>query len=195
MIKSFSSALLLCGGILFFTAAYTPGKANNDPPRPFAPWMSISHNPLYQPPETTAESAGLAGATSRRFADAKTITNQPAISPADTLAFIEAGETGKAQPSPIEAAYAKRIVDELSQFGYDLFDTPNVRADNAAEGRYALPAGAVQDDFLLNIGDRLEITFRGQREESDTFTINSQGQIILSGLPPIAAAGLSLIHI
>src|SRR5690606_34810789 len=83
-------------------------------------------------------------------------------------------------------------VDELSQFGYDLFDTPNVRADNAAEGRYALPAGAVQDDFLLNIGDRLEITFRGQREESDTFTINSQGQIILSGLPPIAAAGRSI---
>ncbi len=98
--------------------------------------------------------------------------------------------------SALEALYAGRIVDPLEQFGYDLFgvpgsDTQQILAQAAGQA-YALPSGAVQDDFILNIGDEVEIVFSGQRTDRGLHQINSQGLLLLKDFPPIPAAGRSM---
>lgn len=91
--------------------------------------------------------------------------------------------------STLEGAYADRIVDAPFQFGYDLF----ARAGHEpARDRPALPAGAAQDDLLLNFGDSLRVAFRGQRIDSGVYPVDNDGMILLPDLEPIPAAGQSV---
>lgn len=62
----------------------------------------------------------------------------------------------------------------------------------AAQESPSLPAGAVQDDFLLNIGDELEVVFSGQRTDRETVRVNGEGMMILKDFPPIPAAGRTI---
>jgi polysaccharide export outer membrane protein len=62
----------------------------------------------------------------------------------------------------------------------------------AERPRYGLPAGAVQDHFILNIGDRLDIVFSGQRQDRDIYIVNNQGLLLVDNMPPIPAAGRSI---
>ena len=98
--------------------------------------------------------------------------------------------------SPLEDMYSKRVVYELKQFGYDLFGVPEPSTrrvlSQAAETSPAIPSGAVQDDFILNSGDELDVTFTGQRNDRDRYTVDSQGLLLIQDFPPIPAAGRSI---
>ena len=62
--------------------------------------------------------------------------------------------------SALEDMYTARVVDDLSQFGYDLFGVPqdNTRTSlmDAAQKSFSMPSGAVQDDFIIDIGDQVD---------------------------------------
>lgn len=102
----------------------------------------------------------------------------------------------QSKPSALEHMYSQRIVDELEQFGYDLFGVPNdsLRSalENAAKAAPSIPSGAVQDDFVLASGDELEVFFTGQRTDRGTYNVNSQGLLVIPDFPPIPAAGRTI---
>lgn len=99
--------------------------------------------------------------------------------------------TKKTQPSIIEDMYAERIVDELEQFGYDLFSDTN-KKDKPTRTK---PTAAVQDDFILHEGDRLSIKFTGQRKDKGIYEITSDGFLFIEDLPPLSAAGRAIHQI
>ncbi|MCD8493986.1 MAG: polysaccharide export protein [Alphaproteobacteria bacterium] len=104
--------------------------------------------------------------------------------------------TKKPEPSPLEAMYSRRVVSPLAQYGYDMFGVPTADTEaalmGAAKGAPALPAGAVQDDFLLNIGDELEVVFSGQRTDREAVKISGEGMLLIKDFPPIPAAGRTM---
>lgn len=95
-----------------------------------------------------------------------------------------------APASRIEKLYSGRAGEDLTQYGYDLFS-----GAQSTENSSAMPMGAVQDDFILNIGDSLNITLTGQRSESITAKIDTQGLLLIKDMPPIAAVGLSMAQL
>lgn len=104
------------------------------------------------------------------------------------------------KPSAIEDMYSTRIVDELSQFGYDLFGIPDNSMRQALDhiareqvrSGVLPPAGAMQDSFLLQMGDEVEIVLSGQRNERNIYKIDNQGFLLLPDFPPIPAAGRTI---
>lgn len=86
-------------------------------------------------------------------------------------------------PSPLETAFSIRAGEPLRQFGYDLFAQTT---DSHA------PIGAVQGDYVLNTGDELLVTLRGQKSFSKRFPIDSDGLLLVDELRPVTAAGLTL---
>ncbi len=52
--------------------------------------------------------------------------------------------------------------------------------------------GAVQDDYVLGVGDELSVTFTGQKSGQETVKVDTSGAIILDDLPPIPAMGRTL---
>ena len=90
--------------------------------------------------------------------------------------------------STIEALYSSRIIDELEQYGYDLFQTN----DGDKINDKAIPAGAIQDDYILSTGDQLNIIMRGQTNSRQNYEVDTQGLLVIENLPPITAAGRSL---
>ncbi|MCB1556254.1 MAG: SLBB domain-containing protein [Alphaproteobacteria bacterium] len=119
------------------------------------------------------------------------IPDGPVLTPRDTRALLEQMDKAHAaRRSRLEAYYSGRIVDELDQFGYDMFGTATAGTDSSPTAvNIPIPSGAVQDDFILGTGDSLTVTFRGERTDSRTYPINSQGFLVVDELPPIAAAG------
>lgn len=99
----------------------------------------------------------------------------------------------KKEKSILEDLYSRRIVDELEQFGYDLFGSLNQGEDDKAEVAVnTLPSGAVQDDYVLGTGDELDIVFSGQRNDRKAYKIDTQGMVVIDGLPPVNAAGRTI---
>lgn len=109
------------------------------------------------------------------------------------------------ETSALERMYSGRIIDPLGQFGYDLFKRQAPQnlsgatgggggsgGGNGGNSSVPLPAGAAQDNVLLNFGDKLQLTFRGQRNDQKTYTIDNEGLLIVPDLSPIPAAGRSL---
>lgn len=113
-----------------------------------------------------------------------------------TLNDIPARPIAQTKPSALEKMYSERIVEPLDQFGYDLFGVPKPETQrslsSAADESYSIPSGAVQDDFVLDISDQLEVVFTGQRNDRDIYSINNQGMLIIKDFPPIPAAGRSI---
>lgn len=129
---------------------------------------------------------------SRYHAKGKGDAQKP-LAPQDyeTLLAQMAPAIEQAQPaSPLEKLYAGRVSDDVRQFGYDLF----ANAGDAAgkNDSPAMPAGAVQDNFILNIGDKLSITFRGQRHTQGIYSVTGDGLLIVEDLPPVPAAGRTI---
>ncbi len=89
--------------------------------------------------------------------------------------------------SPLEAAFSARAGEPLRQFGYDLFSSAR---EPAATDESA--PGAVQGDYVLNTGDAVTVTLRGQKSFSKRFAIDRNGQLVVDDLRPVTAAGLSL---
>lgn len=94
-------------------------------------------------------------------------------------------EFSRVDLTPLEIMYGGRADETLSLFGYDLFDSKK-KLDNK------IPAGTVQDNYILSSGDKLEIIFRGQENARATYDINSQGMLVTNTLSPINAAGRTL---
>lgn len=95
--------------------------------------------------------------------------------------------------SPLEEDFSQRFLGEdfserfrepLRQFGYEAF-LPGLPGA-------APPApmiGAIQDSFVLGIGDELIVTFHGQTSLNVLVRVDREGRVILPDLPPVAAAG------
>ncbi|MDH5723506.1 MAG: SLBB domain-containing protein [Alphaproteobacteria bacterium] len=92
------------------------------------------------------------------------------------------------EESAIESYYNSRLNDQkLEQYGYDIFDKPAPDYDS--------PLGAVQDDYVLNIGDKLKISFTGQRNDQKEYIIGPQGTVFISDFAPISAAGRTIADV
>lgn len=102
---------------------------------------------------------------------------------------IAATDDVGAPPSAIESFYRKTSGDQtLTQFGYSFF----ADADNAGKNDSAPDSGTVQDNYVLGAGDRLNISFLGERKDKATYTIDQSGTLAVDLLPPLAAAGKTL---
>lgn len=87
------------------------------------------------------------------------------------------------KPTPLEQAFSRRANQDLQLFGYNQI------------GRHISQApttGQVQDDLILGAGDKVMVTFRGQRDDSKTYTISPQGELIVDGMAPITASGMTI---
>lgn len=89
--------------------------------------------------------------------------------------------------SALEKSYSERIIDELEQYGYDLFS-----ADAPQDNMTSIPAGSIQDNYILSAGDTLNITMRGQINSRNNYKIDNQGLLVINDFPPITAAGRKL---
>jgi protein involved in polysaccharide export with SLBB domain len=167
--------------------------ADDDLSRFYAPWLGR---------QAALDSENTGPAHTRGASKPQSAAIQaPVMTPETTRLVLDAlGEKLPDAPSALENAYSNRIVDELKQFGYDIFaqsprpalqDTQKNNADYRAE----MPMGAVQDDFVLASGDRLTITFRGQRSDNKTIAIDSTGQLLVDDLPPVPAAGRTIAQV
>ena len=102
---------------------------------------------------------------------------------------LPANETSgynKIQKSALESFYSAKAGSFVPQFGYDQF---------SKEQESSLPhisKGAVQDSYLLGTGDEVSITLRGQTNVTVKTDVNSEGLILVDGLPPVMAAGRPL---
>lgn len=103
----------------------------------------------------------------------------------DDLETFKPAQNGR---SAIERAYSRRIIDDLAQFGYDLFND----AAKEPSQEPSIPAGAVQDDYILSAGDRIDMVIRGQENTRQSFTVDNQGLLVIDNFTPLAAAGQSL---
>ncbi len=92
--------------------------------------------------------------------------------------------------SALEEAYARRLIDEPKQFGYDIFNHDKLGGYN-----YIAPIGAMQDDFVLGTGDEIQITFTGHRTDQDIYKVNSSGSINIKEFPPITALGMTVLQL
>ncbi len=91
--------------------------------------------------------------------------------------------------SRIETYYSGRIIDELKQFGYEMFaGQHNLNADTPLNG-------AIQDDFILSAGDRVTVILRGQTNSQKTYQIATNGLLTLDNLSPVPAAARTLSQV
>jgi protein involved in polysaccharide export with SLBB domain len=124
-------------------------------------------------------------------------TNLPPLKPGeyqDLLMAMDPALSNAARASALEDMYSHRVIDEVKQFGYDLFGSKAMTGTKDSANT-TLPAGAVQDNFILNIGDKLNIMFRGQRNQQGIYGITSEGLLIVEDMPPIPAAGRSIAQL
>lgn len=138
--------------------------------------------------------------TEEEDAPLPTDSTQALLTPAHTQKIMQqlAAQERARNASLLEQAYSSRIIDQLSQFGYELFES-NDSEQNALikllekpPAREGLPGGAAQDDFALSSGDRLLVTVRGQQSTQKNYTVDNQGFLIVDDITPIPAAGLTL---
>ena len=89
------------------------------------------------------------------------------------------------QPSQIERDYRQRLQDrDLRQFGYDFFQS--------APPPSGTRTGAIGDDYVLGIGDQVQVSFRGATNRTQTVRVDRDGKLVVGDLRPIPAAGRSL---
>jgi protein involved in polysaccharide export with SLBB domain len=88
-------------------------------------------------------------------------------------------------PSQIERDYRSRLGErDLRQFGYDFFQS--------APPPTGTRAGAIGDDYILGVGDEIQISFRGATNRTQTVRVDRDGRIVAGDLRPVQAAGRTL---
>jgi protein involved in polysaccharide export with SLBB domain len=87
-------------------------------------------------------------------------------------------------PSRLEQIMSARANVKLTQFGYD--DLGVGRAVTVPQ------IGAVQDSYVLGVGDEIVVSLRGQENSEYRVRVDRDGQVILPRLKPILAAGRTL---
>lgn len=93
--------------------------------------------------------------------------------------------------SRIEQLYDGRVVEHLEQFGYNYLNSG--RKDHILlNSEIDAPIAGVQDSYVLNIGDEVDIVIRGQKNDRKTYLVDSQGRLVVDDLSPFMAAGRTL---
>ncbi|MFN7399610.1 MAG: SLBB domain-containing protein [Sandaracinobacter sp.] len=88
-------------------------------------------------------------------------------------------------PSQVERDYRRRLDDpQLRQFGYDFFQS--------APPPTGVRTGAIGADYVLGIGDQIQVSFRGATNRNLSTAVDRDGRIIVGDLRPIPAAGRTL---
>ena len=90
--------------------------------------------------------------------------------------------------SRIETLYAERIIDDLTQYGYDLFDAETSVTPT-------IPAGTVTNAYILSSGDVLSLTMRGQDNARQRITVDSHGMVVADPFMPVLAAGKTIAQL
>lgn len=111
-----------------------------------------------------------------------TTAQQPTVMPRDTI--LEPTAPTAPQPqSELEQILSSRAGVKLQQFGYDQLGI----------GRsVSLPqVGAVQDTYVLGVGDEIVLTLRGQENSEYRAQVDRDGNITFPRLNPVSAAGRS----
>ena len=94
----------------------------------------------------------------------------------------------------LEKFYRERTGDkDLKQFGYDLFYTPPQRDDE--KEIINKPAGAVQESYILQAGDEINIIFTGERRDRQTVNVTSDGRLFIDSLNPINVLGRTMAQV
>lgn len=92
---------------------------------------------------------------------------------------------GLYMPTAIERDYRRRLNEpRLRQFGYDFF--------LSAPPPTGVRTGAIGDEYVLGVGDEVQVAFRGATNRSQTVRVDRDGRLIVAGLSPVQAAGRSL---
>ena len=97
-------------------------------------------------------------------------------------------------PTRLEAAYSARAGLPLRQFGYELFAHGSGAAAAPATG--VAPMGGVQGDYVLGVGDDVQVVLRAsQRGGTKRYTVDSQGLLVIDDFAPVPAAGRPLSEV
>jgi protein involved in polysaccharide export with SLBB domain len=97
---------------------------------------------------------------------------------------MPAAPQAAAAPSGLEQLFSSRAGVPLRQFGYDVM--------GAGSAVTATQTGAVQDSYVLGVGDQVQIVMVGHESATYVVTVDRDGRIILLNLPPVVAAGRTL---
>ena len=117
----------------------------------------------------------------RERADAESaLPNSGVEEPAPETQSYE-GPLARDIPSRLEIFYSNRAGQPLLQFGYNTF--------GSGKSVTLRKAGGVQDNYIIGIGDLLQIDLRGQENKSLRLRVDNVGRVLLPKLDPIPAAG------
>jgi protein involved in polysaccharide export with SLBB domain len=86
--------------------------------------------------------------------------------------------------SGLEQQFSARAGVNLKQFGYDTF--------GVGAAVTATQTGAVQDSYILGVGDQIQVVMVGHENATYVVTVDRDGRIILLNLPPVTAAGRTM---
>ncbi len=187
----FLTCIFIAVSIICFSAI---ARAQDGVTHPFAPWMKLISSEDETMRMMSQGSPAVRIANTNSYPARAGTPEAPVITPRVTMDLIDKiyGKQKLEPPSELEQIYARRIAGIITQFGYDQFGPrPDDRKTNEKPAS-AMPSGAVQDTFLLHSGDRVRITFRGERQDSKIYTITSGGQLIVDDMQPVSAAGRTI---
>lgn len=106
------------------------------------------------------------------------------LQPAAPAPIPSAAAAAALAPSGLEQEFSARAGVPLKQFGYDVLGVPGSVT--------ATQIGAVQDSYILGVGDQVQIVMVGHENATYVVTVDRDGRIILLNLPPVSAAGRTL---
>ncbi len=114
---------------------------------------------------------------SLRESDIQNYAPHPLINQKESIPDALAAPT-----SALEQLYTERLREPITQFGYTLFpSTPQ-----------APSSAAVQESYILESGDEVNILIRGNQNINTNFIIGEDGMLVIENLPPVNAAGKTL---
>jgi protein involved in polysaccharide export with SLBB domain len=123
--------------------------------------------------------------TSSAPSPASQIPSSPAMPSTTTIAPAAAPPAPTTQTqSHLEQLYSQRAGRPLTQYGYDTF--------GVGSSVPVSQVGALQDSYILGVGDQLNIVLRGHENTAYSVTVDREGRVIMPELAPINAAGRTL---
>jgi protein involved in polysaccharide export with SLBB domain len=112
-----------------------------------------------------------------------TAVGQPSVTPRETILEPAASSMPKVQ-SDVERILSSRAGMRLQMYGYDQLGVSR---------SVSLPqVGAVQDDYVLGVGDEVVLTLRGQENSEYRVQVDRDGNVTYPRLNPVSAAGRTL---
>lgn len=100
------------------------------------------------------------------------------------------------KPAPLQKQFETKTGQDLAFFGHESLGTASLAHKKASLPPDNTVTGSLPAHYILGVGDQLRIALRGGEQASDDYvSIPPSGQIILNDLPPLKAAGQTLVDI